>query len=344
MRLGLLITLAAAAYSATAWPQVSGKIRQPASAEHIAQNVPMRAFESASTAAAGRIRLPTVPLEVGAGRAHAVAPASAPALAPNIFRVQAEARKPMPIPPLDLDLGTTRAGDPREVAVLIAADSEATLSSQMAARVKKVNFGIGQGFKPGDVLIEFDCDEQIAKLQSAQAEYLGARETHITKLKLQGLGAAGELEVTLAAAAAEKAKSAVKQQETLIAFCRITAPYHGQVARLRIKAFENVTVGQPLMEIVDQSRLKAVMHVPSTWLAWLKPGIPVRVKLAETGREHAGRVSKLNSRVDAVSQSIEIEATLDTKDAKILPGMIGTATFPGRTSATTPGHEGKLGL
>lgn len=129
-----------------------------------------------------------------------------------------------------------------------------------------------------------------------------------------------------------------------MAFCRITAPYHGQVARLRIKAFENVSIGQPLMEIVDQSKLKAVMHVPSTWLAWLKPGIPVKVKLAETGREHAGRVSKLNARVDAVSQSIEIEATLDAKDVKILPGMIGTATFPGRPTAGTPGRDGKLGL
>lgn len=337
-----LALVAAAAYSMAAWPQVSGKIRQPSVGHYATQPYAVeeaRSNASASTAASGRIRLPAVALPAGERNGLVER-----AVMPGIYTVQAPARKPLEIPPLDLDLNSPRAIDPREVAVLIAADSEATLSSQMAARVKKVNFSIGQSFKPGDVLIEFDCDEQKAKLESAQAEYLGARETHITKLKLQGLGAAGELEVTLAASAAEKAKSAVKQQETLMAFCRINAPYHGQVARLRIKAFENVSIGQPLMEIVDQSKLKAVMHVPSTWLAWLKPGIPVKVKLAETGREHAGRVSKLNSRVDAVSQSIEIEATLDAKDVKILPGMIGTATFPGRPTAGTPGRDGKLGL
>lgn len=339
MILKLLIILAAAAYSLTAWPQTSGKIRQPNSAERAPEQSPVQRATPASTAAAGKIRLPAASLAPEDQRGLV-----SRTVVPGVYTVQAQGSKPLSIPPLDLDFNAPRSADPREVAVLIAADSEATLSSQMAARVKKVNFGIGQSFKPGEVLIEFDCDEQLAKLQSVQAEYLGARETHITKLKLQGLGAAGELEVTLAAAAAEKAKSAVMQQETLIAFCRINAPYHGQVARLRIKAFENVSVGQPLMEIVDQSKLKAVMHVPSTWLAWLKPGIPVKVKLAETGREHAGRVSKLNARVDAVSQSIEIEALLDAKDAKILPGMIGTATFPGRSNASRPGYDSKLGL
>jgi membrane fusion protein, multidrug efflux system len=337
LTLKLLITVAAAAYSLTAWPQVSGKIRHSS----VTESATAATASARSVGASGRIRLPTAAVDQGA-----IDGGISPAIASDIITVQASASKPRAVPPLDLDFNMPRAGDPREIAVLIAADSEATLSSQMAARVKKVNFAIGQTFKPGDVLIEFDCDEQLAKLQSAEAEYLGARETHVTKLKLQGLGAAGELEVTLAAAAAEKAKSAVKQQQTQIAFCRINAPYPGQVARLRIKAFENVSIGQPLMEIVDQAKLKAVMHVPSTWLSWLKPGTPLKVKLAETGREHAGRVSKLNSRVDAVSQSIEIEATLDTKDVKILPGMIGTATFPGRGAgiAPSPGPDGKRGL
>lgn len=337
MKYKLLLTVAVVGFSAAAWPQVSGKIRQA----DVIQRATDEGWSGSATTASGRIRLPSVPVEADGRRASI--PGSA---MPGIVTVQSTGRKPAPIPPLDLDLNTSRPSDPREVAVLISADSEATLSSQMTARVKKVNFTIGQSFKSGEVLIEFDCDEQLAKLASTQAEYLGARETHITKLKLQGLGAAGELEVTLAAAAAEKAKSAVKQQETQIAFCRINAPFHGQVARLRIKAFENVNVGQPLMEIVDQSRLKAVMHVPSTWLAWLKTGVPLRVKLAETGREHTARISKVNSRVDAVSQSIEIEAIFDGRDVKILPGMIGTATFPGRNAG--PGSpsapQGKLGL
>lgn len=220
------------------------------------------------------------------------------------------------------------AADAKEISALVSAGDDATLSSQMAGRIKAIHYGIGQAFSAGTTLVEFDCAEQEARLQSAQAELLGMRETHLTKLRLQGLGAAGELEVTMAAAAAEKAKSQVKQQEVQMGFCKVKAPYSGRVARLRAKAYENVSLGQPLMEIVTSTKLKIAMHVPSGWVGWLKPGTPVNIQLAETGKEHAAKVTKVNSRVDGVSQSIEIEARFDGKTSGILPGMIGAAHFP----------------
>lgn len=225
---------------------------------------------------------------------------------------------------------TTVSADAKDISALISAEDDATLSSQMAGRIRAIHYGIGQSFGAGATLAEFDCAEQEARLQSAQAELLGMRETHLTKLRLQGLGAAGELEVTMAAAAAEKAKSAVRQQEVQMAFCKVKAPYPGRIARLRAKAHENVALGQPLMEIVTNTKLKVSMHVPSSWVAWIKPGTPVRIKLSETGQEHAAKVSKINSRVDGVSQSIEIEARFDGKTTNVLPGMIGAAQFPTR--------------
>ncbi|MFZ4780027.1 MAG: efflux transporter periplasmic adaptor subunit, partial [Terrimicrobiaceae bacterium] len=84
---------------------------------------------------------------------------------------------------------------------------------------------MGDAVQAGAVLIEFDCAEQDALMQTAEAEYRGARETHLTKLRLQALGAAGELEVTVAAAAADKAKSQVTFRESQSAFCKVNAPF-----------------------------------------------------------------------------------------------------------------------
>jgi membrane fusion protein, multidrug efflux system len=223
------------------------------------------------------------------------------------------------------------SSEARQAAVLISAGEETTLSSRMAGKIKTLNLAIGQRFLAGEVLAELDCQEQEARLQSARAEFLGARETHLAKVKLQGLGAAGELEVTMAAAAADKAQSAVRQQEVQNSFCKVVAPYTGQVARLRAKPFESIAMGQPILEIVAEGRQKAVMHVPSAWLSWLSEGAPVRIAIGDTGREHEARVSKLNSRVDGVSQTLEIEAELiDARDSRLLPGMIGIAYFPQR--------------
>lgn len=211
---------------------------------------------------------------------------------------------------------------------LISADSEATLSAQMPGKIRRIRYAIGQAFPAGATLAEFDCAEAQARLDAQQAEYLGARETHLAKLKLQGLGAAGELEVTLAAAAAEKAKSLIRQQQAQMDYCRIVAPYAGRVVRLKAREAENVTVNQPVLEIVAQARRKAVVHVPAAWAGQLQPGQAFKIKVAETGREYAARVTRLNGRVDGVSQSLEVEAAFSGNADSLLPGMIGQALFP----------------
>src|SRR5690242_10925713 len=78
-----------------------------------------------------------------------------------------------------------------EVAALILAGEETTLSSQMAGRISRVGAGLGDRVKKGGRLVQFDCSEQKAQLDTAVAEYRGARETHLSRLRLQALGAAG---------------------------------------------------------------------------------------------------------------------------------------------------------
>ena len=67
--------------------------------------------------------------------------------------------------------------------------------------------------------------------------------------------------------------------------------------------------------------------MPSRWLAWLAAGHEFQVAIDETGRRYPATVSALNARVDAVSQSIEIEARIVGKHPELLPGMSGTASF-----------------
>lgn len=217
---------------------------------------------------------------------------------------------------------------PTALSAMVAADNEATLSAQMGGKIVKINYGIGQEFRSGAVLAEFDCAEQRAKLDALNAEYLGARETHLAKLKLQGLGAAGDLEVTLAAAAGEKAKSLVNQQKAQMSFCTINAPYGGRVVRLKARQAENVAPNQPVLEIVATAKLRATVHVPSALAVQLKPGSPLTIEIKDSGRKYAAKVSKLNGRVDGVSQSLEVEAAFVGNTAGLLPGMIGQAVFP----------------
>lgn len=220
-------------------------------------------------------------------------------------------------------------GNDTEVAALIVAGEETTLSSQMAGRISRVRVGLGDRVKKGAPLMQFDCSEQKAQLDTAEAEYRAARETHLSRLRLQALGAAGELEVTVAAASADKARGQVGLRKAQMAYCGVRAPFAGNVARLRVKPSESVNIGQPLVDLVNPASLKAQMFVPAAWIAWLRPGAPVLISVRETGQTFKARVSKVNSRVDGVSQQLEVEARIDKGQARLLPGMVGMATFEG---------------
>ena len=236
-----------------------------------------------------------------------------------------------------LPAGAANAAAPAqpEVAALILAGEESTLSSQMAGKILRVGVGLGDEVKKGGRLIEFDCSEQYAQHDSAEAEYRAARETHLARLRLQALGAAGELEVTVAAAAADKARSQVAYRASQLAYCRVPAPFTGNVARLRVKVAESVAVGQPLVDLVNPSSLKAQIFVPASWIAWLRPGAPLTIRVSDTGESFKARVAKLNSRIDGVSQQLEVEARVERGGGKLLPGMVGSALFapPGKPGA-----------
>lgn len=220
---------------------------------------------------------------------------------------------------------------PGEVRALVVAELEATLSSQLApiGRILAMPKQVGDSFQRGELLVGFDCGDRQAAVKTAEADLLGARETHLAKLKLQSLGAASDIDVTVAAAAAEKARSQLDFAKAQERQCAIHAPYNGKVVRTRAKAFETVNAGAPLLEIVNPATLRVQLFVPSAWIRTLKRGLPFKVTIDETGETYKAHVDKISSRIDGSSQTVEITGRFDRVPPKVLPGMIGKAAFEG---------------
>ena len=214
------------------------------------------------------------------------------------------------------------------VRVLVAAEGESVLAAQMAGRIVNISAKLGDRIRKGQTILRFDCDEQEARLNMAKAESDGAQQVYEAKTKLQAMQSASLLEVSQAAAEAEKFKAQIQLFQAQIRLCNINAPFSGRVTRLRIKPFESVAVGQPLVEVVNDERLKVQLNIPSIWLHQVKVGNPFAVRVDETGKTYEARVRRINGKVDAVSQSIEIEGELRGVTGDLLPGMSGIAIFP----------------
>lgn len=215
------------------------------------------------------------------------------------------------------------------VRALIAAVRATTLSAQMTGRIVDVNAVLGEKVAKGQAILRFDCGEQQARLDMAKAELDGAKSLYKTKKQLQAMQSASLLEVSQADAAEEKARAQIKLYRVQLGMCDVDAPFPGRVTRLRVKAYESVNVGQPLVDIVGDAKLKIELNIPSDWVPRITQGQTFTVHIDETGKDYKARIWHINGRVDAVSQTIAIEGEFLQHPADLLPGMSGTASFPG---------------
>ena len=223
--------------------------------------------------------------------------------------------------------GVSGATDPNAIRVLLSPELETTLVAQMVGRIATLNAQLGAPIARGRVVVGFDCSEALAKVRMAEAEFASARETLETKQRLRKLDAAGDVEVSLAQAAADRASAAIGVNRAQSAQCSVLAPFSGRVARLHVKPHQGVAVGQPLVDLVSDGPLKLRLNVPSRFLRTLRVGQGFEVDIDETGKTYPARVTAINARVDAVAQTVELEARIDGRPSELLAGMTGIARF-----------------
>lgn len=228
----------------------------------------------------------------------------------------AHAQPPASTPPLV---------DPNAIRVLLSPELETTLAAQMVGRISSLNAPLGGVIGKGKTIVSFDCSEAGAKLQMAQAEYASAKETLDAKSSLRKLDAAGDMEVSMAAAAVNRTQAAIALSRAQLGQCTVSAPFSGRIVKTYVKPHQGVNIGNPLVDMISDGPLKLRLNVSSKLLRTLRVGAPFEVDIDETGKTYAAKVTAINGRVDAVAQTVELEARIEGHHPELLAGMTGIA-------------------
>ena len=214
-----------------------------------------------------------------------------------------------------------------EVRALVVPRREATLSSLVAARIDEIAVNDGDRFKRGDVLLSFQCAVQSAALQSALAKLKQYELTHAANIELRQDEAVSKLDLALSEVKIEEGKADVALSRAHLKKCKVRAPYDGSVANVLANEYETVEIGEPLLEILDDSRLEVMLHIPSTRRISMSEGTRFKVSIDETKKVYDAVVSRMSSRIDAASRTFEVTAQIVGSYSELLAGMSGTALF-----------------
>jgi RND family efflux transporter MFP subunit len=229
--------------------------------------------------------------------------------------------------PLPGETSPAPGGVTPEIRAQLTPRQYTTLSSEMAARIDRIATKVGDHFQKGDVLVEFDCAVPRAQEQRARAVQMQAEKTYTIDQRLVALRSMGQLELDVAGAEVEKAKADVAGAVAITSKCTIVAPFSGITVDQKARAFQYTTPGQPLLDILDDHGLEVELIAPSRWLSWLKTGYAFQVRIDETDKTYAAKITRLSGRVDPISQSVKVIGEITGDAPELMAGMSGRATI-----------------
>ncbi len=246
---------------------------------------------------------------------------------------------------------------PPESVTTVVAKSESWLSSsqvvgtveavqgvQVAADlpgvVYKINFESGQSVSKGDVLVELDTREEHSDLASLEAQRDLARQNFARTQELVKEGVLSRSEYDRTIADQKNTEAKVAQTRATIERKTIRAPFSGVLGIRKVNLGQYLAAGTPIVSLEKLNPVYVDFGVPQQDAATIHVGSNVRISADQlAGKVFTGRVTALDSIVDAGTRNIQVQATLANPGGKLRSGMfvqVDVSTGASRPMITLP--------
>jgi HlyD family secretion protein len=170
-------------------------------------------------------------------------------------------------------------------------------------------------------------------MDAAEVAFLQARsQNEQAQKQLADLQRVGK-EQTLKSAQGSRmsAEGRMRGAEALLSYSRITSPIDGVVTDRPLYEGDVATANQPLLTVMNTSRLIAKAHIPQSEAAVLKVGNPAELKIPGLDEPIKGRVSLVSPALDPGSTTIEVWVEASKPDPALRPGMTVQISMTAKT-------------
>jgi membrane fusion protein, multidrug efflux system len=221
---------------------------------------------------------------------------------------------------------TLAAWQPRLEAVGSArAVNGANLSSQISGIVSVIHFESGADVKQGSPLVDLISEDDIAHLEALRATTELARLTYQRDLRLVKTKAISEQTIDSDKWTLKNDEAQVAQQQALVDYKSIKAPFSGRLGIRQVDLGQFLAAGTTVVTLQQLDPIYVDFFLPEQALAQIKVGQHVAAKIdAYPGHAFDGAISAINSLVDIATRNVQIRATFNNPDSRLLPGMFAT--------------------
>ena len=206
------------------------------------------------------------------------------------------------------------------------------LLSKLNGTVEEVLVREGQRVKRGDVIARIDDDDYRIAVERTEAAYNLAKAEFERDRAIYAKGVIPTATLDTNRTRMETTKADFEDAKLQLSRCLVTSPMDGVMQKVDAKVGLQLAVGDPIAEIIDIERVKAVVGIPESDVTAVRGLNAIDFTIqALAGRRLTGKVHYLASSPETVARIFRLELEVDNKAGDIFPGMFLRADIVKKT-------------
>jgi membrane fusion protein, multidrug efflux system len=204
----------------------------------------------------------------------------------------------------------------------MAAVRGVTVSADLPGIVDQILFESGDAVREGQTLAILDTRQEQAQMAAAEAQRVLARLNFNRMQELLDQRVISKAEYDSATAQSRETEARVGEIRASIERKTIRAPFSGILGIRQVNKGQYLAGGDPLVALQSLNPIYVNFGVPQQAIAQVRVGRGVHITTESLGHVTVdGRVTAIDSVVDATTRNIQVQATLANPDGKLRPGM-----------------------
>jgi len=215
-----------------------------------------------------------------------------------------------------------------------------TTSSEVAGVIQEVMFKPGEQVKAGQPLLKLKSEAEDLAVKIAQVK---VDDAEANLKRLQGLverNAVPTVQVDQARSALALARTELESKQYELKRRTVVAPFDGVMGLTMLGTGDYLQQGAAIATIDDRSSLLVAFVVSERVAGAFTLGHDVRATTpALSGAVFRGKITALDTRIDAASRTLRVEATLPNEQNRLIAGMTFSVEvqIPGERLPVVPG-------
>ncbi|MBU1565716.1 MAG: efflux RND transporter periplasmic adaptor subunit [Proteobacteria bacterium] len=207
-----------------------------------------------------------------------------------------------------------------------------SLLSKLNGTIAEILVREGQKVKKGDVLARIDNEDYRIAVDRAKSAYELAKAEYLRDKAIYAKGVIPTAELDTNKTRMETARADYENAQLQFSRCLVLAPMKGVVRKLDAKVGLQLAVGDPIAEILEIDRVKAVVGIPESDVTAVRGIDSINISVQALGdRVISGKVHYLSSSPDTEARLFRLELAIDNSSGEILPGMFFRADIVKKT-------------